>query len=146
MWTRLITANPWMISKTVERHWNWVSNTRFGILLSILFSDHLPTYTDVRNVNLQVYIYEMNLADMQESKQKMKNNLFVRVLNINCCRIIRKYLFLKEFSRYHTRIHFCIVRRWRNRQRLIQQSEILLNRSLQQPCKKSLKTNRIELA
>lgn len=70
-----------------------------------------------------VYIYEMNLADMQESKQKMKNNLFVRVLNINCCRIIRKYLFLKEFSRYHTRIHFCIVRRWRNRQRLIQQSE-----------------------
>lgn len=54
---------------------------------------------------------------------KNKNHLFVRVLNINYCRIIRKYLFLKEFSRYHTRIHFCIVRRWRNRQRLIQQSE-----------------------
>lgn len=47
-----------MISKTVERYWNWVSNTRFGILLSILFSDHLPTYTDVRNVYLQVYIWD----------------------------------------------------------------------------------------
>lgn len=52
-----------------------------------------------------LYIYGMDLTAMQKSKRNMKTMyLFELELSIKWCRIIKKYLFLKDFSMYHTRI------------------------------------------